>query len=658
MPNSELRNPKEARNPKAEMTSTRRRLRASDFGFVSAFGFRASDLYLTLLFLITSLPALAQQLTISNQGGSFIIQGQGVIRPGPGGQLIDPQVAAAMQMSGADQPALAQAEFDPPTLAVGQTGTYRVVVTAMTEAAGVPAKLPAPAGLEMEPTGRAFAYGNGPMGIQPRTTFNFRVRPTAAGQFTLPAYDASANAKPVTVAPATLRVLPQGTTVPPSRLRLLAQAPTNDFYVGELIPIRLRLFDSGDGTVAGFGQAQVSGDAFVVDQSLMRYRRDARVENGRVVGDMVADLAVTPVKEGRLALRAQALASLFRPPAANGITLPGYQPLVDAEPVMVNVKRLPTEGRPASFAGAIGTFDFESVSASPGGGRAGEPLTLAVTVRGVGNIHRLVPPKVGWVKGWQVFAPVSGASTPAMDGQPGMASFSYTMIPLNNSVKATPEIPFSYFNPASGDYVELPIPPVPILVVGGADVPVVQMAPPSATDDEDAEPELKFAEVMRSPGATATLTPVQARGWFLLLQLVPALALGGLWWWDRRRRYLADHPDVVARARARRALRRELGRLRRAGRARDGRAFVESAARGFQQAAAPATRANPAALVAADVLGALPAGERDGEVGRLVRQVFGAGDRLHFLDQAGEGAAVLEARAKVEGVLEQWKERL
>jgi hypothetical protein len=625
------------------------------------FGLRTSffpGLCLTLL-LLCALGLPAQQLVISNQGGgTIIIQGQGAIRLGPGGQVLDPQVAAAMQMSGAGQPAEAQAEFDPPSLAVGQTGTYRVVVTASTEAAGVPVPLPAPPGLELEPTGRAFSYGQGIMGIQPRTTFNFRVRPTRAGEFLMPAYNATANTQPVPVAPSSLRVLPAGSPVPPSRLRLVAQAPTNDFYIGEMVPIRLRLTDPGDGSVAGFSQAQVSGDAFIVDQNLIRYRRDARVENGRIVGDMVADLAVQPVKEGRLPLRAQAMASLLRQPQPGGITLPGYQPLVDAEPVMVNVKRLPVEGRPASFTGAIGMFDFEQVSATPGAVRAGEPLTLAVTLRGVGNIHRIVPPKLAWAKGWQVFAPVVGASVPSMDGQPGMTTFTYTMIPLNNSVKATPEIPFSVFNPAAGTYAEMPIPPVPIQVFGGADVPVVQMTPQAREDDPD-EPDLKLAGLMTTPGSVrSTMQPVQAHGWFIAGQLLPALTLGGLWWWDRRRRYLADHPEVVARARARRALRRELRRLGRAARAQDAQAFVEAAARGFQHAAAPFTQANPAALVAADVLGALPATEREGEAGRLVRQVFGAGDRLHFLDQPAESASLLALRTKVEGLLRAWRERL
>ena len=61
---------------------------------------------------------------------------------------------------------------------------------------------------------------------------------------------------------------------------------------------------------------------------------------------------------------------------------------------------------------------------------------------------------------------------------------------------------------------------------------------------------------------------------------------------------------------------------------------------------------------AADVLGALPVTEREGEPGRLVRRVFGAGDQLHFLDQPGEGKSLLEARGQVEGLLKEWRERL
>ena len=603
-------------------------------------------------------PCAHAQLVISNQGGAIIIQGQGMVRLGAGGQVLDPQIAAAMQMAGTDQQAMAQAEFDPPTLALGQKGTYRVVITAMTEAAGMPAELPKVPGLEFEPTGRAFAYGSGPFGVQPRTTFNYRVRPTAVGTYTMPSYSASANARPVEVGPVTLRVLPSGAETPLSPVRLIAQVPTNTFWVGELVPVRLRMLDRGDGSVVGFGQAQVSGDAFVVDQNLIRYRRETRMERGRVVGEMVADLAVTPLKEGRLPLRAQATAVMLRPAASTTITLPNYQPLVDADLVEVEVRRLPVDGRPASFTGAIGIFDFEQVSAMPGGVRAGEPLTLSVTVRGVGNIHRLVPPKLSWAKGWQVFAPVLGPTTACMDGQPGSANFTYTMIPLNNSVRGTPEIPFSYFNPANGTYQEMNIPSVPIMVVGGADVPIVESAPPQRVEDEDGEPPLKFAEIVNQPGAVAAMVPAQARAGFWVVQLALGLGLGGLWTWDRRRRYLADHPYVVARARARRAMRRELRRLRRAGRARDARAFVEAALRALQQAAAPLHRANPAALVAADVLGALPVGEREGEAGTLVRRVFLAGDRLRFLGQPEEGTSLLGAREQIESLLKQWRERL
>jgi hypothetical protein len=44
MTKSEIRNPKEARNPKPEMEAAVLVFRASDFGFPSGFGIRHSDL--------------------------------------------------------------------------------------------------------------------------------------------------------------------------------------------------------------------------------------------------------------------------------------------------------------------------------------------------------------------------------------------------------------------------------------------------------------------------------------------------------------------------------------------------------------------------------------------------------------------------------------
>jgi len=52
-PKSEIRNPKEIRSPKSEGTGRRLSIRVSDFGLLSDFGFRISDLSAVLVVATT-----------------------------------------------------------------------------------------------------------------------------------------------------------------------------------------------------------------------------------------------------------------------------------------------------------------------------------------------------------------------------------------------------------------------------------------------------------------------------------------------------------------------------------------------------------------------------------------------------------------------------
>jgi hypothetical protein len=142
------------------------------------------------------------------------------------------------------------------------------------------------------------------------------------------------------------------------------------------------------------------------------------------------------------------------------------------------------------------------------------------------------------------------------------------------------------------------------------------------------------------------------------LQLVPALLLGGLWFWDRRRRYLAAHPEVVLRARARRRLRQQWRALKLAASARDAAGFISAATSALREACAPFETANPNALVCADVLRGLSPAEREGADGRLVRELFAASDALRFVNRPPDGVALLAQQPQLETLLAKWKARL
>jgi len=298
--------------------------------------------------------------------------------------------------------------------------------------------------------------------------------------------------------------------------------------------------------------------------------------------------------------------------------------------------------------------------------RAGDPLTLKLVVHGDGNVGRLVPPAVPPSRDWQTFPPVGETLPSSSIQQRGFAIFTYTLIPLNDKITATPAIPFSYFDPHKKEYVDLTVPVAPITVTPGPDGLVAQAPPPepaAAKEDFDSpyehekEPVLSDLATARGPIA-ASLAPLQQRGWFLALQLLPATALGGLWAWERRRRFIELHPEVVLKRRARRGLRRQLRLARRAADAGDPAGFVTGAANALREACAPHSAANPGALVCADVLQELPAPERQGRAGEIIRRLFAAADALRFGGPVKEDADLLALQPDVERMLEQMRARL
>ena len=333
------------------------------------------------------------------------------------------------------------------------------------------------------------------------------------------------------------------------------------------------------------------------------------------------------------------------------------QMLVDSDPIILRVKDLPAQGKLPGFTGAVGTFSVDPPRVSGSTPRAGDPFTLTVTIRGEGNVGHLTAPMVPELKEWQAFPPTGENIPAAFIQQRGFVNFNYTLIPLSDQIKATPAIPFSYFDPVKKSYVDLTVPPVPIVVAPG--VSGTNVAAVETDNSHETESEPVLTGLAKEPGFVAGgLVPIQQRAWFLLLQIVPAATLAGLWLWDSRRRFHALHPEVVLKRRARRGLQRQLRFARRAAAVGDASGFAASAANALREASAPHTAANPDALVCADVLQELPPAEQAGQAGETVRRLFTAADALHFGGPVRDGSQLLTLQPELERVLAQLKLRL
>lgn len=556
-----------------------------------------------------------------------------------------------------DSPVTAQAEFDPPVAVVGQRIVYRVEVSALDESLKMPDDLPSPPGLEFRAGGHAQTYQHtAAMKLQPRTTYLYHLTAGSAGTFTMPTFNVLAYGKAVKVPPVTLTVGPKGDTPAQEPVGLLLDFPAGDVYVGQLLRAQLILPDP-DGRARGFNKSQITGEFIFSEPLSFGLRRETVQHDGKSFPAYVEEAMITPLREGPLEIIAQAYAFVMRP-------LPGLpnvqqtaQLLIDSDPLTLKVKGLPAQGRLPGFTGAVGYFQVDAPRLSTSDARAGEPLTLTVTLRGNGNLGRLVPPPAPSLPDWQVFPPTGESIPPSFIQQRGFVNFTYTLIPLNDRSKVTPSIPFSYFNPFKKTYVDLTIPPVPVAIAPG--LGETNASYTENTDSTGAEREPVLTGLAKEPGhVIAGLVPVQQRAWFLLLQIVPAAALGGLWFWDSRRRYREQHPEVVLKRRARRGLRRQLRLARRAAAAGDAAGFAARATNALREACAPHSAANPEALVCADVLRELPEPEQQNGNGEIVRRLFAAADSLRFGGPDRNGKDLLAVQPQLEQLLEKMKERL
>ncbi len=611
-----------------------------------------------------------------------------------------PQIAIAANPT-------ATAAFDPPIVRPGEQAFYRVVFNALEESIEWPGKVPAPAQLEIRPGAHGQILQMAGASLEPRTSFNHRVRAANVGMFTVPEYVVKVYGKPVTVPAALLEVVaapPAGVRTTP---RLMLELPVTNLYVGQAVSVRLAMPGLAGGIVQGLGQPQLTGQGFLVDLGGARQRIEMTTTAGVSLPAFFYETTLTPVMTGKLTVSAQGFTAGNRfsgPIVITGsATIPGGPPqytLLESDPVELHVRALPTEGELPGFTGGIGRFAVGPPQLVTNVLHVGDPVRLTVTItnHGDGPLARLVAPPPPQVPDWQVFAahdftpaqpvlppravvqpdvrtfiveagrqPTGGRAVPPVqpgartvpEAVQGVVAFNYTLIPLTEAARATPPIPFSCFDPDTGSYADLTIPSVPVTVLPGTVPADLQALTQAASTAGEAEKELILHGLAASRGRTAaSLVPPQQQAWFPFIQLAPAAAFFGLWNWDRRRRYLEQHPDVVLRRRARRALRRQWRILRRAAQTADAPRFAAAAVSALRVACAPHYPAEPRALVGADVLPLLPEPDRTGRAGEVVHRFFEVTDASNFSTASTNPAELLPLQSYLERVLQQLEDRL
>lgn len=122
--------------------------------------------------------------------------------------------------------------------------------------------------------------------------------------------------------------------------------------------------------------------------------------------------------------------------------------------IPIEILALPDEGKPESFDGALGNFNF-TVQASPRAVQVGDPITLLMKVSGTGNFNTVNPPRLDISGSFKTYEP-------DIKLEPKCKTFEQVIIPKSDKVTGVPEVSFSFFNTGTKAYKTITAAPIPI----------------------------------------------------------------------------------------------------------------------------------------------------------------------------------------------------
>jgi len=140
---------------------------------------------------------------------------------------------------------------------------------------------------------------------------------------------------------------------------------------------------------------------------------------------------------------------------------------LQSKPLVINVKPLPEQGKPAGFNGAVGDFKIttaverDSISTDDAG-------KLKLVIEGRGNLNLVNPPELSWPNGIQAYEPsmqedIVKQSAPLS----GTKQFIFDFTVDAPGAYTLPPASFSYFDPATAQYKTVTAAPITIRVSKG-----------------------------------------------------------------------------------------------------------------------------------------------------------------------------------------------
>jgi hypothetical protein len=162
--------------------------------------------------------------------------------------------------------------------------------------------------------------------------------------------------------------------------------------------------------------------------------------------------------------------SFFNDPFFNR-NFQNVQMSIESNPLTIDVRPLPSEGKAADFSGAVGSFTLSSETDRTEL-KTNEPLTLKITISGKGNLELIEALPVVFPPDFETYDPkINNNLSKNNSGISGSRTFEYLVIPRTPGEFQIKAVPFSYFDPLKQSYTLLSTPSYKIKVDKGDEEP-------------------------------------------------------------------------------------------------------------------------------------------------------------------------------------------
>ena len=303
-------------------------------------------------------------------------------------------------------------------------------------------------------------------------SYSYIVKPLKKGEFLIPAASIKLNNKTLTSKPIKVIVLdpveiPKDPNDPnyiaQQNVHLVAEISKSSPYVGEGIYVEYRLYVSQNISVRDFSYTDSPQYNGFWNQDIKI--RGLTTQNGTYNGEqyryvVLQKALLIPTKSGKLTIDPIEMDIVIGVPTGRGDFF--GNPIVKnitksfaSAKKFIRSKELPIEGKPESFNGAVGDFNF-IVSSSKNILKSNETATVSVKVTGNGNLKLFELPEIKTPSELEVFTPEQKEKINVTSrGIRGSVTKNYTVVPQFKGKYKVPSTEFSYFDLKEKKYVRL-----------------------------------------------------------------------------------------------------------------------------------------------------------------------------------------------------------